>query len=157
MPFLIDIFNKQIEVLQGIGKEDRELQIKLQSKIFDIANTVKDFEGSVIAMRRFGVVDQKHKDEAGFTRWINENPDRQKKYADVLPSLQKAYDELQKTQPRDILIPQIAGLSDFFIVAGLIGSAAAENARGIRRLVAVFSHVGIARTLSGNLRRSDCG
>src|SRR5438128_673228 len=48
MPFLIDVFNKQIEVLQRAGKNDRELQIKLQSKIFDIANTVKDFEGSVV-------------------------------------------------------------------------------------------------------------
>src|SRR3984893_3090143 len=46
MPFLIDLFNKQIEALQSTSKNDRELQIKLQSKIFDIANTVKDFEGS---------------------------------------------------------------------------------------------------------------
>ena len=127
MPFLIDVLNKQIEVLQGVGKHDRELQIKLQSKIFDIANTVKDFEGSVVALRRFGVVDQKRRDEVAFTRWLNENPDRQKKYADVLPSLQKAYDELQKTQPRDTLVQQIGGLSDFFVVAGLISSAAAEK------------------------------
>jgi len=56
MPFLIDLFNKQIEILQSSGKNDRELQIKLQSKIFEIANTVKDFEGSVVALRRFGVV-----------------------------------------------------------------------------------------------------
>jgi hypothetical protein len=127
MPLLIDVFNKQIEVLNVAGKHDRELQIKLQSKIFDIANTVKDFEGSVVAMRRFGIVDTKRKDEAAFTRWINENPDRQRKYADVLPSLQKAYDELLKTQPRDSLIQQIAGLSDFFAVAGLISPVAADK------------------------------
>ena len=66
MPFLIDLFNKQIEVLQEAGKNDRALQIKLQSRIFDIANTLKDFEGSVVAMRRVGIVDQKHKDEAAF-------------------------------------------------------------------------------------------
>jgi hypothetical protein len=127
MPFLIDLFHKQIEVLQEAGKSDRALQIKLQSRIFGIANTLKDFEGSVVAMRRVGIVDQKRKGEAAFTRWINENPDRQKKYAEVLPSLQKAYDELQKTQPRDILIQQIAGLSDLFQVAGLISSAAADK------------------------------
>ena len=127
MPFFIDLFNKQIEVLQGAGENDRELQIKLQSKIFEIANTVKDFEGSVVAMHRFGVVDQKRTDEAAFTRWINENPDRQKKYAGILPGLQNAYDELQKTQPRDTLTQQIAGLSDFFAVAGLISSVAADK------------------------------
>ena len=127
MPLLIDVFNKQIEVLQGASKNDRELQIALQSRIFDLANTVKDFEGSVVAMRRFGVVDQKRQDEAAFTHWISENPDRQKKYAELLPSLQKAYDELQKTQPRDTLIKQMAELSDFFKVAGLISPAAAEK------------------------------
>jgi hypothetical protein len=127
MPFLIDLFNKQIEVLRGAGKNDRELQIRLQSRIFDIANTVKDFEGSVVAMRRFGIVDQRRKEEAAFTDWINQNPDRRKAYADVLPALQTAYDELQKTQPRDILIQQVAELSDFFAVAGLISSAAADK------------------------------
>jgi hypothetical protein len=127
MPFLIDLFNKQIEVLQEAGKNDRALQIKLQSRIFEIANTLKDLEGSVVAMRRVGIVDQKRKDEAVFTRWMNQNPDRQKKYAEVLPALQKAYDELQKTQPRDILIQQIAGLSDLFRVAALISSAAADK------------------------------
>lgn len=127
MPFLIDLFRKQIEILQGAGKNDRELQIKLQSRIFDIANTLKDFEGSVVAMRQNGIVDQKRKDEAAFTRWIGENADRQKKYADVLPSLQKAYDELQKTQPRDSLILQIGALSDLFRVASLISASAADK------------------------------
>ena len=127
MPFLIDLFNKQIEVMQREGENDRELQIKLQSKIFDIANTVKDFEGSVIAMRRFGVVSQKLKEEEAFTRWLNATPERQKKYGEVLPALQKAYDELGKTQPRDTLIQQIAGISDFFAVLSLVSSAAADK------------------------------
>lgn len=127
MPFLIDLFNKQIEVMQREGESDRDLQIKLQSKIFDIANTVKDFEGSVIAMRRFGVVSQKLKEEEAFTRWLNASPERQKKYGEVLPALQKAYDELGKTQPRDTLIQQIAGISDFFAVLSLVSSAAADK------------------------------
>jgi hypothetical protein len=127
MPVLIDLFNKQIELLQAAGKNDRELQIKLQSRIFDIANTVKDFEGSVVAMRRFGIVDQKRKEEAAFTRWVNENPDRQKKYSEVLPPLAIAYADLQKTQPRDTLIQQMLGLSDFFTVAALISATAADK------------------------------
>src|ERR1700738_3394854 len=126
MPFFIDTFHKQIEVLEEAGKSDRALQIKLQSRIFDIANTLKDFEGSVLAMRRAGIVDQKRTSEAAFTRWVNENPDRQKQYAGVLPALQKAYEELNRNQPLDNLIQQMAGISDFFQVAGIISSAAAD-------------------------------
>src|SRR5438477_5158818 len=108
MPFQIDVFNKQMAELQELGRTNRDLQIKLQSRIFEISNTLKDLEGSVVAMRRFGVVDQRRTQEAALTRWISENPDRQKKYGEVLPSLEKAYDDLQKSQPRYSLVRQKA-------------------------------------------------
>jgi len=127
LPVQIDIFTKQLEALRNAGKEDRELQIKLQSRIFDISNTLKDLEGSVLAMRRAGIVEKRRADEAAFMRWINENPDRQKKYGQVLPSLQKAYDELLKTQPGDILVQQIAGLSDVFQILSIISAVAADK------------------------------
>ena len=127
MPFSIDVFNKQIEELQNAGKNNPELQIKLQSRIFDIANTLKDLEGSVVAMHRAGIVDQKRTEEAAFTRWVNENPARQKKYGEVLPSLQKAYDELTRTAQRDLIVQQLAGLSDMFQILSLVNRLAADK------------------------------
>src|SRR5437667_5150673 len=50
MPFLADLLQEQIDALQEAGKTNRDLQIKLQSRIFDIANTLKDFEGAVTAL-----------------------------------------------------------------------------------------------------------
>src|SRR3989441_8153542 len=127
MPFLIDVFNKQMEELQNVGKTNRELQIKLQSRIFEISNTLKDLEGSVIAMRREGIVDKKRSEEAAFAKWINENPERQKKYGEVLPSLEKAYAELTKTAQRDLLVQQFASLSDVFEVLSLVNRVAGEK------------------------------
>jgi hypothetical protein len=127
MPFLVDLFQKQIELLQDAGRTNRELQIKLQSQIFDISNTLKNFEGSVVAMRRVGIIDQKRAEEAQFTRWVSANPERQKKYGEVLPALQAAYDELAKSQPRDTLVQNFAAMSDLFRIAGLIGSLAADK------------------------------
>ena len=127
MPLIIDLFREQIAVLTDAGKTNRELQIRLQSRIFDIANTLKNDEGSVAALRREGVVDLKRKQEADFTRWLNENPERQKKYGEVLPSLQKAYEELGKTQPRDTLVQQLLGVSDLFEIANIINTVAAEK------------------------------
>src|SRR5580765_6300171 len=127
MPFLIGVFNQQIASLQEAGRTDRALQIKLQSRIFDISNTLKDFEGSVTAMRREGIVDTKRKEEAAFTQWVNQNADRQKKYGEVLPSLSKAYDELAKTHQRGTLIPQLNSASDLFQIAGIISAVAADK------------------------------
>src|SRR5215471_12673928 len=108
IPLLIDVLRTQMDALQEEGKANRDLQIKLQSRIFDISNTLKDYEGSVTALRREAVVEQKRKQEAEFAKWVNANPERQKKYGEALPALAKAYDELKKSQPRDALIPQIA-------------------------------------------------
>ncbi len=127
MPFFIDLFHEQIDALEEVGKTNRELQIKLQSQIFDIANTLKDYEGSVTAMRREGVVETKRKEEAEFTRWVSGDPERQKKYGEVLPALQKAYAELNKSQPRDQLVGQLLQASDLLQIAAIIASNAAEK------------------------------
>src|SRR5437588_3226193 len=127
MPFSVALFREQLDALQAAGKRDRALQIKLQSRMFDISNTLKDLEGSVTAMRREGIVEQKRKQEAEFTQWVNANPDRQKKYGEVLPSLQRTYDDLNKTQPRDAVIQQFASISDLLEVASIAASVAADK------------------------------
>ena len=127
MPFTVEVFTKQIEALQNVGKSNRELQIKLQSRIFDLANTLKDLEGSILALRRAGIVDKRRGEEAAFNKWVIANPDRQKKYGGTLPSLQKAYDELLKNQPQDLLVQSMAGLSDLFQIASIISAAAADK------------------------------
>src|SRR5436190_6270740 len=127
MPFLIDVFHEQMDALQNAGKTNRELQIKLQSRIFDISNTLKDFEGSVTAMRRETIVERKRKEEAAFSHWVSANPDRQKKYGDVLPTLKSAYTDLAKNQPRDTLVQQIDAISDLFQIATIISVVAADK------------------------------
>jgi Peptidase S46 len=127
IPLLIDALRTQMEALQEEGKANRNLQIKLQSRIFDISNTLKDYEGSVTALRREGVVEQKKKQEAQFAQWVNANADRQKKYGDVLPTLARAYEELNKAQPRDTLLQQIAGATDMLQIAGIITGFAVDK------------------------------
>lgn len=127
MPFLIDVLNKQMEELQNIGRDNRELQIKLQGRIFEISNTLKDLEGSVVAMRREGIVEKKRAEETAFSKWVNENPERQRKYGEVLPSLAQAYDQLNQTAQRDLLVQQFASVSDVFEVLSLVNRVAAEK------------------------------
>lgn len=117
IPFAIDIFRKQIEALQNAAKIDSVLRMKLQSTIFDIANTLKNEEGSVLAMRRADIVGQKRTQEASFTRWLESDPARKSKYGEVLPNLSKAYQELNATAARDLLVPQLLQASDLLAIA----------------------------------------
>ena len=127
IPFSVEMQQKQIEVLTAMGRSNPSLRVKLQSVIFGISNELKNNDGSVLAMRRAGIVDQKRAQEAAFTKWVSENPERQKKYGEVLPSLAKAYEELQKSQPRDRIVQEIASLSDVFEIAGFVSTYAASK------------------------------
>lgn len=127
LPFSVEMQQKQIEVLTIMGRANPSARIRLQSVIFGVSNELKNNEGSVLAMRRAGIVDQKRAQEAAFTKWISETPERQKKYGEVLPSLAKAYADLQKTQPRDRIVQEIASLSDAFEVAGFVNTLAANK------------------------------
>jgi len=127
LPFSVEMQQKQIEVLTNMGRTNPGLRVKLQSVIFGISNELKNDEGSVLAMRRANIVEQKRGEEAQFTKWINENPERKAKYGEILPSLANAYEELAKTQPRDRIVQEIATLSDVFEIAGLVSTFAASK------------------------------
>lgn len=126
-PLFIDVFSKQISILQDIGDRDPAARVRLQGLVFDLSNTLKNFEGSVLAMRRAGIVDTKRSQEAAFTRWLDQVSERKTKYGEVLPSLAKAYEELNTTAQRDLLVQQIAGVSGLLDVAMFAQTLAAEK------------------------------
>lgn len=126
-PFLVDLYNAQIEILQNIGRRDPAQRIKLQSQIFDLNNTMKNYDGSVLAMRRAGIVEKKRAEEAAFTKWLNADPARKAKYGEGLPALDKAYQELLKTAQRDQLLQQIYAASTLVNFALAAQQVAAEK------------------------------
>ncbi|MDX6610964.1 MAG: hypothetical protein QOD75_150 [Blastocatellia bacterium] len=129
LPFQIDVFTKQIEALENLGKADAALRIKLQSTIFDIANTLKNDEGSVVAMRRADIVGKKRAQEATFTHWLEADAARKAKYGEALPSLSKAYQELNATAARDLLVPQLLQSSDLLAIGFSAQGIAATKER----------------------------
>jgi hypothetical protein len=126
-PFIVDFLTKQIEILQGIGKRDPAQRLKLQSNIFDLSNSLKNYDGSTLAMRRAGIVETKRASEAAFTRWVNENPARKAKYGEVLPALDKAYQGLLPTAQRDLVLQQLFGVSNLVGYAFAAQQVAAEK------------------------------
>jgi hypothetical protein len=145
MPFLVDLYTKRIEMLQNIGKNDPTLRIKLQSDIFSLNNELKNYEGSVIAMRRAGLVEKKRAEEAAFKRWLDADPSRKAKYGEVLPTLDKAYQELTATAERDQLIQQLFGASDLLAVASFAQRIAADKEKPEGERNPALGAVGIQR------------
>ncbi len=127
LPFLADIFGKQIEILEDAGKNDPELRIKLQGTIFELSNSLKDFQGSVLAMRHAKLLEKKRMQEAAFTKWIGESPARTAKYGAVLPSLEKAYQQLNATASQDLVVQQLVSTTGLLDIASFAEMLAAEK------------------------------
>ena len=127
LPFLVDIYRNQIEKLEEAGQNDPALRVKLQSTLADLNNALKNYEGSILAMRRADLVERRRADEAAFTRWINENPARQAKYGEVLQTLARAYQELLTTAQRDLLVQQMFSASDLLGIAFVAQQFAADK------------------------------
>ncbi|MCU1266366.1 MAG: Peptidase [Acidobacteria bacterium] len=146
LPLTIDIFTKQIEALQEAGKNDPALRLKLQGTIFDLANSLKADEGSVVAMRRADIVGRKQNQEMAFTRWLEADAARKSKYGQVLPNLSKAYQELNATALRDQLVLQLLQSSELLTMAfGVQDIASAKESPGGESAPALAAAVVSAR------------
>ncbi|MGB7922592.1 MAG: S46 family peptidase [Pyrinomonadaceae bacterium] len=126
-PFLVDLYRNQVKILEEAGKNDPELRIKLQSSIADFNNTLKNYEGSTLAMRRADIVGQKRAQEAAFKRWLDEDPARKAKYGEVLPGLARAYEVMLVTAQRDLLMQQMFTASDLLGIAFFAQQIAADK------------------------------
>jgi hypothetical protein len=148
-PFLVDLYRTQIQILENAGKNDPELRVKLQGTIANYNNTLKNYEGSTIAMRRAGIVSKKRTDEAAFTRWTEENPTRKAKYGEALPSIAQAYQEQLLVSPqRDLLIQQMFSASDLLGIAYFAQQIAVEKEKPEAERNPALSQQGIDRARS---------
>ena len=144
-PFLVDLYRSQVQILENAGKSDAELRIKLQAPIADYNNTLKNYEGSTIAMRRADIVGQKRTQEAAFTRWLDAEPARKAKYGEALPSLARAYQEMVVTPERDLLIQQMFSASDLLGITFFAQQIAAEKEKPEAERNPALSGPGIER------------
>ena len=158
LPFQVDIFSKEIEILENAGQRDPALAVRLQSDLANLNNTMKNFAGSVLALRREGLVEKKRAAEAEFARWVEADGARKAKYGEALPSLEKAYAELNKTALRDQLINQMFTASDLLGIAFFAQQVAADKEKPETERSPALAAENIARArglIPGTLERRN--
>lgn len=88
----MNITNKNRIYIRGIRQDlmledmmaDKAIKIKYATKYAHSSNYWKNSIGMNKALKRLKVVDYKKEQEAAFTKWVNENPERVKKYGEAL-------------------------------------------------------------------------
>ena len=102
-PFLSAWLDARSAALRLIGESDPEKRIKYQSEIANFDNYRKVYKGSAEKFAKADVVEKRRAEEAKFAAWINQNPERQRKYGEVLPELKRVSEENNATAKRDVI------------------------------------------------------
>lgn len=124
-PFLVDYLKAWTAGLVKAGETDEEKRIKLQSEIFSLNNSIKAFDGGVIAMKRADIISQKRAQEAQLETWINADAARKAKYGTILADMKRVSDPYYATGLRDRIlrtIPNPASAPTFSWVVDAITS-----------------------------------
>ncbi len=108
-PFLVDYLKAWTDGLVKAGETDEEKRIKLQGEIFSLNNSIKAFDGGVIAMKRSDIISQKRAEEARLETWINADASRKTKYGNLLGEIKRISEPYYATGLRDRLLRTIPG------------------------------------------------
>jgi len=87
----IDVRGAKQQVWMSFMKADEAINIAYASKYARSSNYWKNSIGMNNAVVKLKIIERKQAEEKEFTQWVNANPERQKKYGNVLQNIEDAY------------------------------------------------------------------
>lgn len=98
-PALIDAFTSQMKIMKEAMDADTGVRLTLASSYASLANTQKNTLGEQRMVGLVGVKEKMLQNELALTTWINESPDRIKKYGEVLNKIKYSNEKLRQIDP----------------------------------------------------------
>ncbi len=126
MPFVVDLYEWQINALEEISAENRAVALKHLSKIKGRSNTMKNYRGKLLGIKRMNLIDNKIKEEIKLQKFINSDRNREKEYGTILNELSEIYEELQENAERSLILSYLQRSSNLLSFAYTLYEGAIE-------------------------------
>jgi hypothetical protein len=104
MPYVADLYQWWIDTLEELGKEDRDVALKLASRIKGLANTMKNYRGKLLGMKRLNLVEQKRQEEEKLQSFIEADAGREKAYGTLLDEIGRVYQAMRTEAARSMAL-----------------------------------------------------
>jgi hypothetical protein len=95
-PSIVKIRDKKLEILRKHMNSSSAIRIKYASKYAGVSNYWKYYIGQTKGLNRLKVFEKKKALENEFVAWVNQSNERQSKYGNVIPNMEKYYGELKE-------------------------------------------------------------
>ena len=110
-PRFIKTSQEQIDILETLGRTNKELQIKAASRLRGLNNYLTNRKGMLEGLVKGGILAKKEQNQKDLAAWLAADPARQKEYGDVLPALDALQAESEKTRERDAALAGLVSSS----------------------------------------------
>ena len=111
MPYVADLFDWQISTMEAMGKNDRAIALKHDARIKGLANTMKNYRGKLLGMKRMHLVENKQGEEKLLQEFIEADPQRKALYGTVLEEIGKVYQEMSERGTSELILDNLRSSS----------------------------------------------
>ncbi len=122
LPWTEELYNTRIDVINRWSDKDRAIALKYASKLRGLANTKKNYSGTLAGLRRTDLVAAKKLEDEKLAAFIASNPDLAQRAGTTLADLTAATDELRTINKKNIYMNSINTGMELFQIAAKFGS-----------------------------------
>jgi hypothetical protein len=115
-PTVVKIRDKKLSVIKEFMDADPLVKIQYSSKYAESSNYWKYYIGQTKGLNKLNVYEKKQEQEVAFTKWVNEDTKRRKKYGDALPDIAAGYEELKNYNITSKYLEEVAFQGPEFIL-----------------------------------------
>ena len=126
LPTTIDLYKTRMNIIENACGKDRAVEIKYASRVRGLANTYKNYLGTLEGMRHSDLLTLKRSEELEFGRYLHSTPELSAKYGTLLDELAKADGELRSITMKQVLLMNLSGGTDVLRIANRFRSYAAS-------------------------------
>lgn len=127
LPFVVDLYNWQINTMLEDGKNDRTVALKHTSRIKRLANVEKRSRGQLKGLTRAKITARRAQKEVLLQAFINASEDRKTKYGEVLQEISNVYAEMTETADYELNLENLVSACRALYFAFTVYDAAVER------------------------------
>ncbi len=117
LPISVDIFKIRIDILNKWTKKDREIELKLASRLRGLENTYKNYLGVLEGMKRLKLIQLKSAEEQKFLTFLSSNPDMNAKYGNILNEIESQINDLKAYNKKRVMLSSLVMSCDLLRIA----------------------------------------
>ena len=149
MPYVADLFGWQISTMEAMGKNDRAIALKHDARIKGLANTMKNYRGKLLGMKRMHLVDNKQAEERLLQQFIEADPQRKALYGTVLEEIGKVYREMSDHAASELILDNLRSSSQLLSYGFTLYESSIEMQKPDMERLPAYMERNLANTKQG--------